>query len=101
MEMAMIRANILEDQEVTMTRFLNGLNPDIADVVEMYQYVERQEMNNSEKKVVGSHFKVVDSKKNQIEVNPSKNQDIKYLQMPWKRTHCLSMSQQEDYDHER
>ncbi|RDY14129.1 hypothetical protein CR513_00853, partial [Mucuna pruriens] len=27
-----------------MTRFLNGLNRDIADVVEMYQYVELQEM---------------------------------------------------------
>ncbi|RDX78657.1 hypothetical protein CR513_41037, partial [Mucuna pruriens] len=77
MEMAMIRANILEDQEEPMASFLNGLNHDIADVGEMYQYVELQEMNNSKKEVVGSHPKVMDLKKNQIEVNPSKNQNIK------------------------
>ncbi|RDY04268.1 hypothetical protein CR513_12037, partial [Mucuna pruriens] len=35
-EMTMIRVNILEDQEVTMTRFLNRLNHDIIGVVEMY-----------------------------------------------------------------
>ncbi|RDY08735.1 hypothetical protein CR513_07014, partial [Mucuna pruriens] len=33
--------------------------------------------NNSKKEVVGSHSKLVDSKKNQIEAKPSKNQDIK------------------------
>ncbi|RDX93481.1 hypothetical protein CR513_24251, partial [Mucuna pruriens] len=106
-KMTIIRANILEDQEATMTRFLNWLNCDMADVVEMHQYVELQEMvhqaikveqqlnrrnslkknsdssyfqwkNNSKKEVVGSHSKVVDSKKNQIEANPSKNQDINF-----------------------
>ena len=35
MEIAMIRANVEEDREATMTRFLNGLNRDIANVVEL------------------------------------------------------------------
>jgi hypothetical protein len=29
----MIRASVNEDEEVTMSRFLNGLNRDIANVV--------------------------------------------------------------------
>ena len=33
MERAMIRANVIEDREATMARFLNGLNRDIANVV--------------------------------------------------------------------
>ena len=35
MEIAMIRANVVEDREATMARFLNGLNRDIANVVEL------------------------------------------------------------------
>ena len=35
MEIAMIRANVEEDREATMARFLNGLNRDIANVVEL------------------------------------------------------------------
>lgn len=41
MEIAMMRANVEEDREATMARFLHGLNPDIADVVEMHQYVHQ------------------------------------------------------------
>ena len=40
LEVAMIRANVNEDEEVTMSRFLNGLNRDIANVVELQSYVE-------------------------------------------------------------
>jgi hypothetical protein len=40
MELAMIRANVEEDWEATMARFLHGLNREIADVVEMQHYVE-------------------------------------------------------------
>ena len=36
----MIRANVEEDREVTMARFLNGLNRDIANIVELQHYVE-------------------------------------------------------------
>ena len=44
MEIAMIRAKIVEDREATMARFLDRLNRNIADVVESYHYVELQEM---------------------------------------------------------
>ena len=35
MEIATIQANVKEDREATMARFLNGLNWDIANVVEL------------------------------------------------------------------
>ena len=35
MEMAMIRANVEEDREATMARFISYLNMDIANVVEL------------------------------------------------------------------
>ena len=44
MEIAMIRANIEEDREATMARFLNGLNRDIANIVELQHYVELEDM---------------------------------------------------------
>jgi hypothetical protein len=40
----MIRANVEEDREATMARFLHGLNREIADVVEMQHYVELTDM---------------------------------------------------------
>ncbi|XP_016681167.1 uncharacterized protein [Gossypium hirsutum] len=40
MEIAMIRADVEEDREVTMARFLAGLNRDIANVVELQHHVE-------------------------------------------------------------
>ena len=45
MEIALIRANLEEeDREATMARFLNGLNRDIANVVELQHYVEFEDM---------------------------------------------------------
>jgi len=35
MEIAMIRANVVEVREATIARFLNGLNKKIANVVEL------------------------------------------------------------------
>ena len=40
----MIRANVIEDREATMARFLNWLNRDIANVVELQHYVELEDM---------------------------------------------------------
>ena len=40
----MIWANMEEDREATMVRFLNGLNRDIANVVELQYYVELEDM---------------------------------------------------------
>jgi hypothetical protein len=44
LEVAMIRANVEEDREATMARFLHGLNREIAVVVEMQHYVEFTDM---------------------------------------------------------
>jgi hypothetical protein len=44
MEMAMIRANITEEREATMARFVSGLNREIANVVELQHYVELEDV---------------------------------------------------------
>jgi hypothetical protein len=46
-----IRANVVEDREATMARFLNGLNRDIANVVELQHYVELEDMVHMAMKV--------------------------------------------------
>ena len=43
-EIVMIRANVEEDRESTMARFFNGMNRDIANVVELQHYVELEDM---------------------------------------------------------
>ena len=50
-EIATIRAIVEEDREATMARFLNGLNRDIANVVELQHYVELEDMVHMEIKV--------------------------------------------------
>ena len=44
MEVALIRANINEDREATMSRFLHGLNREIGDIVELHHYEELDEL---------------------------------------------------------
>jgi hypothetical protein len=51
MDVAMIRANVEEDREATMARFLNGLNRDIANVIELQHYVEIEDMVHMAMKV--------------------------------------------------
>ena len=51
MEVAMIRANVEEDREATMARFLNGLNRNIANVVELQHYVKLEDMVHMAMKV--------------------------------------------------
>ena len=43
-KIVMIRANVEEDRESTMARFFNGMNRDIANVVELQHYVELEDM---------------------------------------------------------
>ncbi|KAL4386441.1 hypothetical protein GQ457_09G015450 [Hibiscus cannabinus] len=50
-EVAMIRANIDEDREATMERFLAGLDPNIAAIVELQHYVEIEDMVHMAMKV--------------------------------------------------
>jgi hypothetical protein len=40
----MIWANVIEDRKATMARFLNGVNRDIANVVELQHCVELEDM---------------------------------------------------------
>ena len=44
MEVAMIKANVDKDKEATMARFITGLNREIADVVDLHQYVEMEDL---------------------------------------------------------
>ncbi|XP_071933105.1 uncharacterized protein [Coffea arabica] len=51
MEVAMIRANIQEDSEATIARFLNRLNPEIRKKVELQDHFELQQMVSYAEKV--------------------------------------------------
>lgn len=51
MEIALIRANVEEDREATMARFICGLNREIADVVELQHYVELDDVVHMAMKV--------------------------------------------------
>ena len=44
MEIAMIRANVEEDHQATMAKFIGGLKKEIVDVVELQHYVEMEEL---------------------------------------------------------
>ncbi|RDY05594.1 hypothetical protein CR513_10538, partial [Mucuna pruriens] len=44
MEIAMIRANLEEDHEVTMARFIGGLKKEIVDMVELQHYMEIEDL---------------------------------------------------------
>ncbi|XP_071939939.1 uncharacterized protein [Coffea arabica] len=44
MEIPMLRANVQEDPEATMARFLSGLRPDIAERVELQHYIVEQRL---------------------------------------------------------
>jgi hypothetical protein len=43
-KISMIWANVVEDREATMARFLNGLNRDITNVVDLQHYMELEDM---------------------------------------------------------
>ncbi|XP_071914093.1 uncharacterized protein [Coffea arabica] len=44
MKMAIMKANLCEDGEATMARFLHGLRPEIAKVMELQHYLDMNEM---------------------------------------------------------
>jgi hypothetical protein len=51
MKIAIIRANVIEDKKAIITRFLNGLNRDIANVVKLQHCVELEDMVHMAMKV--------------------------------------------------
>jgi hypothetical protein len=44
MKILIINANFVEDRKTIMTRFLNGLNREITNVVKMPYYIEIKDM---------------------------------------------------------
>jgi hypothetical protein len=50
-EMTMIWTSVVEDREATMARFLNWLNRDIANVIELQHYVELEDIVHMTTKV--------------------------------------------------
>jgi hypothetical protein len=40
MKIVMIRVNIVKDRKATLTRFLNGMNREIGNMVELKHYIE-------------------------------------------------------------
>ncbi|XP_071914048.1 uncharacterized protein [Coffea arabica] len=44
MEMSMMQSDVLEDEEAIMARFLGGLLPEIADIVELQHYLDMGEL---------------------------------------------------------
>ena len=43
-KLTMLKANLVEDEETTMAPFLNGLNKDIANDVDMHHYLDFNEL---------------------------------------------------------
>jgi hypothetical protein len=44
MEVAMIQVKIVKDREANMAKFLNGLNYEITNVMELLHYIELEDM---------------------------------------------------------
>jgi hypothetical protein len=44
MKIVMIRVNIVKDKKATLTRFLNGMNREICNMVELKHYIELEYM---------------------------------------------------------
>ena len=51
MEITMIQGNVIEDSEAMMARFLNGLNREIVNMVELQHYKEFKDMVHMATKV--------------------------------------------------
>lgn len=51
LEVAKIRANVEESREVTMARFMSGLNYEIRDVVELQDHLDLEELVHQATKV--------------------------------------------------
>ena len=50
-ELAMMRANVDEDEEATMARFMGGLNKEIANMVELHHYTTIEDMVQMAEKI--------------------------------------------------
>ncbi|XP_061337074.1 uncharacterized protein LOC133284106, partial [Gastrolobium bilobum] len=76
MEVSLIRANVSEEREATMARFLHGLNSDIRDVVELQNYVELEDLVHQASKVEQQLKRNGVMRKNSSNFNSSSWKDI-------------------------
>ena len=44
LEVVMIKAKVIEDEEVPLSRFFSGLNKDIANIVELEPYMDLKDL---------------------------------------------------------
>ncbi|RDX92883.1 hypothetical protein CR513_24930, partial [Mucuna pruriens] len=118
MEIAMTRANVEEDHEATLTRFFGGLKEEIADVVDLQYYMEREnllhkaiEVERQLKSKSSSKFASSSSsswrpnwKNNKVVTNPRQDVKAKYSNAPLQdgvviiTRHALSIQPKEDGD---
>ncbi|RDX79496.1 hypothetical protein CR513_40071, partial [Mucuna pruriens] len=96
MEIVMIRANVEEDREETMTRFIGGLKKGIVDVVELQHYMETKDLLHKAiqvkrkfKSKSSSKFALSSSsswrsnwKNNKVVTNPKEDMKAKYSNSP-------------------
>lgn len=67
MEVIMMKANVKEEREATMTRFLSGLNTEFANVIELQNYVELEDIVHMEMKMEQQLKNKSFSKANQLQ----------------------------------
>jgi len=51
MEITMVHANLVENKEATIARFLNGMNREIVNIMELQNYVELEDMMHMATKI--------------------------------------------------
>ena len=72
MEIAMIRANVEEDHETTMARFIGGLKEEITNVVELHHYVEIEDLLH---KSIQVERKVTEEEEEEAGLNEEKDKE--------------------------
>ncbi|RDX81426.1 hypothetical protein CR513_37895, partial [Mucuna pruriens] len=63
MEVTLLRMNVLESNEATMTRFLDGLNREIQNMVELYHYTYLDDLVHQAPQVESQQRRHLASKK--------------------------------------
>ncbi|RDX74851.1 hypothetical protein CR513_45352, partial [Mucuna pruriens] len=86
MEIAMISANMEEEHEATMVRFIRGLKKEIADMVELQHYMELEDLLHKaiqvERQLKSKSFSKF--KNNKAATNPKEDVKAKYSIAPSK-----------------
>jgi len=99
LEMALIRANIHEDEDALIVRFIHGLNRDICDEVEHHTYENLQELVHHAIKVE-QQFRRKDqysSHDNSYSYSFSKWKNIKKSKSSWPRSKDFKENQYKDH----